>query len=115
MKWSEIRDAAMLDEIRKESIRQKVLIFKHSIHCGVSASVLSELENVWQDEEMQGLKPYFLDLIRYRSISNQIAEDFGVVHQSPQVIVIESGRAIYNSAHFGISYQELRNLAQSAT
>ena len=46
---------------------------------------------------------YFLDLIEYRPISNKIAEQFGVTHQSPQLIVLENGKAVQNASHQSIS------------
>jgi bacillithiol system protein YtxJ len=36
--------------------------------------------------------PYFLDLIAYRNVSNEISNRFGVHHQSPQLILIKEGK-----------------------
>lgn len=54
------------------------------------------------------LEFYFLDLIRYRSISDQIAEEFNVRHQSPQVIVLRDGQVIYHTSHHLINAEVLR-------
>jgi len=43
-----------------------------------------------------------LDLIAYRNISNKIADDFGITHQSPQILLIKNGKAVYNESHEGI-------------
>jgi bacillithiol system protein YtxJ len=45
---------------------------------------------------------YFLDLIAYRAISDKIAEDFDVWHESPQVLVIRNGKCIYEESHLSI-------------
>ena len=50
---------------------------------------------------------YFLDLLAHRPISNKIADDLGVTHQSPQLIVIENGKAINNASHQNISADQL--------
>lgn len=46
---------------------------------------------------------YFLDLLAHRDISNKIASDFEVTHQSPQMIVLKDGKAIKNASHQAIS------------
>ncbi|MDB5143865.1 MAG: ytxJ [Mucilaginibacter sp.] len=49
---------------------------------------------------------YFLDLIKHRDISNQIAQDFQVHHQSPQLLLIKDGECILDQSHGGISIEE---------
>ena len=46
---------------------------------------------------------YFLDLLAHRNISNKIAEQLEVTHQSPQLIVLENGKATKNASHSDIS------------
>ncbi len=60
---------------------------------------------------MSNVKPYFLDLISYRSVSNKIQDAFYVEHQSPQVLVIKNGRCVYNASHIDINYKELKEWA----
>ena len=50
---------------------------------------------------------YFLDLISHRPISNKIADDFGVTHQSPQMIVLENGKAVKDASHQSISVNQI--------
>ena len=50
---------------------------------------------------------YYLDLLRYRPISNKIAEMFHVHHQSPQVLLIKNGECTYEESHNGISMQDI--------
>ena len=54
------------------------------------------------DIEEGKLKAYYLDLLEHRDISNEIAERFGVYHQSPQVILIRDGKAVYDTSHSDI-------------
>ena len=110
VQWNMLETSPSIEEIKSESTQQPVLIFKHSTRCAISATVLSRLERSWNSEET-ALKPYFLDLIRYRNLSNQVAQEFGVAHESPQVLVIKDGKAVYHNSHFGISYDELKTLA----
>lgn len=101
MKWNELRSPDQLDVIREESNSKPVLIFKHSSRCSISRLALDRLERKWS-AEADGIKPYFLDLISYRDVSNRVADQFRVEHESPQVLLIRNGNAIYDSSHYDI-------------
>ncbi|WP_317258958.1 monothiol bacilliredoxin BrxC family protein [Flavobacterium psychrophilum] len=46
-------------------------------------------------------------MLEHRDISNEIANSFGIVHQSPQLIVIQNGVAVYNASHESIDANDL--------
>ncbi len=58
------------------------------------------------DNLPENIPLYFLDLIQYRDISNQIAEQFQVYHESPQLLLIKDGECILDQSHGGISVDE---------
>ena len=60
---------------------------------------------------MNNIAAYYLDLIAYRDISNAIVQEFGVFHESPQVILIKDGKAIYDSSHMSISAEAIKQQA----
>ncbi len=65
-------------------------------------------------EAPEGIDFYFLDIINYRNISNKIARDFQVHHESPQVLIISNGTCIYNESHSGIDMEDIKtNAARS--
>nr|WP_317632122.1 bacillithiol system redox-active protein YtxJ [uncultured Flavobacterium sp.] len=98
--WNDLTEMSQLDEIIAESATQTVVIFKHSTRCIVSRTALKQFEYDFKADEK--LKLYFLDLITYRPVSNEIADRFEVEHQSPQILVIKNGKAIYNTSHSAI-------------
>ena len=51
---------------------------------------------------------YFLDLLEYRDISNEIANRFNVYHQSPQLLLIKEGKSVYDVSHDEIDAEELK-------
>lgn len=108
--WENLTQAAQLEKILEESKEQPVLIYKHSTRCGISSMALDRLERSW-DEDGKAFKPYFLDLIAHRDISNIVAEMFNVYHQSPQIMVIKNGKVVFDESHMGISFQALKNWA----
>lgn len=113
MNWNELNELVQLEEIKNESFQRPVLIFKHSTRCSISSMALDRLERSWKTEELEGLKPYYLNLIDHRSISNQISEDFNIDHESPQVLIISDGECIYHNSHMGISYHEVKRIFDS--
>lgn len=113
MNWNQLNDSTILVKIKEESTQKPVLIFKHSTRCSISSMALNRLERSWEDDEMNQITPYYLDLISYREISNQIAEDFNIPHKSPQVILIKDGKAVYDNSHMGINYDDLKSAAKN--
>lgn len=107
--WRELTDLGQLNEIIDESAVQPILIFKHSTRCSISRFSLKQFESEFDLEDK--VIPYYLDLLNHRDISNAIQERFGVVHQSPQLILIHDGKATYNASHDAISVADVkRNL-----
>lgn len=97
-----------LDEIERISFEKPVTIFKHSTRCSVSRMVWNQFSNRF-DIEFEKMELYFLDLLAHRNISNEVAERFGVIHQSPQVIVIRNGKAVYDASHSDIDADDLKS------
>lgn len=104
MEWLKLETEEDLERIKELSKNHPVLIFKHSTRCSISATALSRLERSWKNAE---IKPYFLDLLSNRPLSNKIAEIFRVDHESPQALLIRDGECCFHVSHMGISYDEL--------
>ena len=108
MNWEQLTEEAQLATILKKSFEQPVVIFKHSTRCSISSMAKSRLERVSAPDNISF---YYLDLIRYRSVSNKIAEMFGVYHESPQVLLIRNGECVYDESHGGIDMTEIASQA----
>jgi bacillithiol system protein YtxJ len=106
--WNPLTDVKQLDEIVEESKTIPVAIFKHSTRCGISRMVLRNFESSYEIPVNQ-LKIYYLDLLSYRDISDEIGHKFQVMHQSPQLIVLKNGTAVANASHHSIDASELKN------
>lgn len=97
MKWIQLESEDQLAQLATLSEQAPVLIFKHSTKCYISKTVLKNFENSYQEQDQ--VSTYFLDLIAFRAISNKIAQDYQVEHQSPQLIAIYKNEAIYHASH----------------
>ena len=107
MKWNTINTLEHLNNIKADSNDQFVLIFKNSLNCNVSADALDLIEENWKAGDELRMKPYLVDVIKNRPLSMQIAEDYNIKHQSPQVLLIRNGVCVYSKTHWNISYDEL--------
>ncbi|MCL7763822.1 bacillithiol system redox-active protein YtxJ [Polaribacter sp. Z014] len=104
--WIPLTDIGQLEEIKNQSKTEAVLIFKHSTRCGISSMVIKQFEKLFT-EEHQNLKVYYLDLLNYRGISDEVGYTFQVMHQSPQLIVVRNGVSIENVSHYDITITNL--------
>ena len=99
MNWISLTDESEIEQIKKNSIEKPQVIFKHSTRCSISSMAKSRLE---RSSIPKNVDFYYLDLIKYRSVSNFIADEFKVEHASPQVLLIKDGVCVYDESHSGI-------------
>ncbi|HTB52264.1 MAG TPA: bacillithiol system redox-active protein YtxJ [Ferruginibacter sp.] len=107
MDWIELKEESQLDDIKNQSKETPQVIFKHSTRCSISSMAKSRLERA---SSSPAVNYYILDLIQHRNISQKIAEDFKVHHESPQVLLIKDGHCIYDESHSGINMDEIAEL-----
>lgn len=106
LNWIPLTSLEQLAEIKEASKTKTVLIFKHSTRCGISRMVMKQLENLFT-EEHQSLKVYYLDLLNYRNISDEVGYTFQVMHQSPQLLIIKNEVSVHNASHYDITQTNL--------
>ncbi len=104
MNWISLNDQQQLQQIKELSKTRPQVIFKHSTRCAVSTMAKNRLERNIQPAQSDF---YYLDLIKFRSLSNQVATDFAVFHESPQVLLIKNMECVYDESHNGIQMDEL--------
>ena len=107
LNWSNITSVEMLEEVYSSSENKPNLFFKHSTRCSISSMALNGFERNWNKEVECNL--YFIDLIAHRDVSNKLAELSGVIHQSPQAIVVSGGQIIYSATHSGIDANDIES------
>ena len=95
------------DEIDEISKTKPVVLFKHSTRCSISRMALKQFDAEFNYPE-EKIDWYLLDLLNHRDLSNEIASRYNVVHQSPQIVVIRNGKAVFNVSHDSISAEDLK-------
>ena len=111
MNWIELFTPEQLDQIKEKSKAKPQVIFKHSTRCSISSMAKNRLD---KSDAHPNIDFHYLDLIKYRTISNKIAEEFNVYHESPQVLVIKKGECTYDESHSGIDAKEIIQQAIAA-
>jgi len=105
MDWKPLNHPDQLDEITSLSQISPQYIFKHSTRCSVSTVAKNRLEKGVAEHA----KIYYLDLLTYRSISNEISNRWNIIHQSPQLLKIVNGTCTYHASHLEINPEDIFN------
>lgn len=103
--WKTFNNGSQLEKILEASMHKPQAIFKHSTTCGISASAKSRLE---VEDVSDKIDINYLDLLNYRAISNLVAEKLGVIHQSPQIIIIDKREVKIVESHFAVDIDLLK-------
>ena len=99
--WTILTEENQIAEIIALSNSIPVYIFKHSTTCGISAQAKENVEISFKNTD----KPFlfcYLDLLKYRSVSNEVASKLNVHHQSPQLILVHDGQVAFTTSHHKI-------------
>lgn len=99
--WVALTDTSQLED------QGILVVLKHSTRCIVSKTVLKELN---RSLEFNNATFLYLNLLQYRSISNFIAEKYGIQHESPQLLVISDGKVNYAASHSSIDSEVVNRM-----
>jgi bacillithiol system protein YtxJ len=79
----------------------RLLLFKHSPVCPISAAALTEYERF--RATFPDARTAFVDVIEQRPVARGLAERCGVRHESPQAILFEAGAPVWHASHGAIT------------
>ena len=100
-----IDNHAALENLLTDSSKKPVIVFKHSNACSISARAYREMEKL-DDVNI-------LEVQSARSISNEVANLTGVRHETPQVIILRDGKAVWNASHFDVVAADIMKAVES--
>lgn len=105
-----LTDLAMIDHILEGSHERPVLLFKHSLTCPISSSAFHEFQRlVASPPEGDTVGFALIEIQNARPVSKAVADRTGVVHESPQAILLSKGKAVWNASHGSIREATLRS------
>ena len=100
--WINLTNLDEITDIKTLSITESIFIFKHSTRCGISRMVKKQFEKLLLPNK-NNIKVYYLDLLKYRNVSDAVSEVFQVRHQSPQLLIIRNEVAVKHASHYDIT------------
>ena len=101
----EVKDAGGFRELLTQSQERPVILFKHSSMCGISSRAYAQLATVNE--------PVMVVVIQEaRELSNEIAMQTGIKHESPQAIVFRHGQPVWSGSHGQVTAAALTQAVQ---
>src|SRR5699024_1337821 len=101
-----------LNTVYEASTDKPVLLFKQSTTCPISADAFAQFQEYLANDD--AVEAFFVKVRETRPVSDQIAEDLGVRHQSPQVFVVKNKEAVWNASHTSITVDSITEALQNA-
>jgi bacillithiol system protein YtxJ len=112
--YTEITTLEEWEAVKEEAEDGMVFIFKHSTTCPVSADAYRQFDSYLNTEAEQSIQYVLVKVIESRPVSNQMAADLNVKHESPQAILIKNRTAVWHTSHFNITKKAITEALKSA-
>jgi bacillithiol system protein YtxJ len=87
------------------------ILYKHSPICPASSFAYEE---ILAFRRVSPVPVYLVDVIKHRPLSRDLAQRLGVVHQSPQAIVLRLGVPAWHRSHYDIEVAALTRAVDNA-
>jgi bacillithiol system protein YtxJ len=101
-----IDDQVALESLITDSKQKPVIVFKHSNACSISARAYREMEKLQEQVNI-------LEVQSAREVSRELANLTGIQHETPQVIVLRDGKAVWNASHFDVKAADVMKAVES--
>ena len=98
--FTALREVSELTDAIARSQEAPTLLFLHDMWCPISGNAYKEMSKLTAEDQD---KTSLIDVTSGKALSHAIEEQTGIRHESPQVIVLRHGKAIWNASHFGIT------------
>lgn len=98
----ELDSPEALAECLARSNAEPVFLFKHSTRCPVSTRARAEVE-IYLQQACAAARPVYINyVVESRAISNAIESSLDIRHESPQILLVASGKIAWSATHGGV-------------
>lgn len=102
-----------LDATLAKSNDAPIFIYKHSTQCPINARAAFRIQ-AYMDKQGGALpKMHMVWVIESRLISNAIEDRLSVKHESPQLLLVKDGKALWNASHEDITAENVQRALES--
>lgn len=112
MALKELLEIDEVQEVLESSVEQPVLLFKQSTTCPISTNAFGEF-NTFLEKHAGDYDAYFVKVRETRPVSDRIAEELGIRHESPQIFIIKDQEARWNASHTEITVDNIQEALQN--
>ena len=114
----EIVQPEELESVIGKSAEQPLFLFKHSTRCPISAGAYRRVSDFLADADDAGNEHppvYLINVVESRPVSNAIQKALGVIHQSPQLILVKDGKSVWSTSHHNINADNIHKAIAEAS
>lgn len=81
------------------------VLYKHSPSCSLCVWSIREVQRF---AAQQGVDVHLIDVFAHRPLAQAIESEFGVRHESPQVLILEDGALRWHASHRALTAERLQ-------
>ncbi len=109
--WTVLDESSRVATLVQASEERPQLIYKHSNRCATCFFAKKQVEEA-ADVIVERADLYFVDVIGSRPVSNAIADELNVRHESPQIILVHKGEVVWHDSHGQIKGEAIKSALQ---
>lgn len=98
---------ADIDRLLADSFERPVMVLKHSRSCGTSAQAFDELQDHLSQASPDAARYAVVTVQTHRDVSQALASQLGVRHETPQALVLRNGQVAWHASHFRVTAQAI--------
>ena len=105
-----VKELTQVDDLEAAVAASKehpIFVFKHSTACPISGRAAVRVDKYLAETGEKAPDFVMVKVIESRPVSNAIAEKLGVQHESPQLLLLKDGKAIWNTSHGNITAENI--------
>ena len=110
--FERVNDASDVGGLIEVSQGEPIFIYKHSPICSVSTFSYRQVARFLESHDERP-RFYWVDVLASRPASQEIASRLEVVHQSPQLILVRNGEAVWHVSHGEIEEDAIERALKS--
>src|SRR5690625_2790798 len=103
----ELHQVEQLNDVWQVSKQKPTFLFKQNTACPISAAAFNEYKT-FLDASSSDIESFFVKVREAREVSNKIAEESKIQHESPQVLLIKDHEVIWHTSHANITAESLK-------
>lgn len=104
--WNVLTDEAEVAAVLEASAKRPQLLYKHSHTCGICHAAKEQIDESL-DEIKKRADTHFVNVKKSRPVSNRVAADLDVRHESPQVLIVRNGECTWHKSHWSIKGDDI--------